>query len=119
VVAEDPAKPFFDGGQDQILAHLDADRIALLYEQQQAWQDECSPRVTQMNGGEFILKVMEVANAKADEDPLARLRLNMRLHWERTLAGQYMSLLAAKSSSGDASEASTTSAPPSSDGAAS
>ena len=119
VTAEDAAKPFFDGGQDQILAHLDADRIALLYERHQAWQDECSPRATSMTTAEFFARVMEVANAKADEDPLARLRPSTRISWERTLADLYMRSLADRSSSGDDSAASTTNAPPSADGAAS
>jgi hypothetical protein len=118
VCSDDATKPFFDGGQDQILAHLDADRIALLYEQHQAWQDECSPRASKMSGAEFFVKVMEVANAKADEDPLARLRPSTRLDWERTLAGLYMISLQDKSSSGESSESSTTSAPPSADGVA-
>ena len=115
VQADDATKPFFDEGVTQILAHLDADRIALLYGLHQAWQDECSPRSSSMTGGEWFAKVMEVANARADEDPLARLRPGMRRDWERTIAVQYLTSLQAKSSSTPDSAASTTSAPPSAD----
>lgn len=107
VCSDAPTLPFFDGGVEQILEGLDADRIALLYEQHQAWQDECGARATRMSGGEWFAKVMEVANAVADEDPLALSRPAMRRDWERTTAAQYLILLQDKSSSMLDSEAST------------
>lgn len=115
VCADDATLPFFDGGAEQILAHLDADRIAYLYEQHQAWQDECGVRANGITGGDFILKVMEVANARADEDPLAPLRPSTRRAFERTLANLYVTSLQGKSSSTPDSSSSTKSDAPSPD----
>src|SRR4051812_6340335 len=54
VDVDDPTRPFFDKGAQQVLDNLDADRIALLYEAQQVWQEECSPRKSKMNPGEWL-----------------------------------------------------------------
>lgn len=106
VCSDDPTHPFF-ASAEEVLIGLDADRIALLYELHQAWQDECGARVTRMSGVEWFAKVMEVANSKADEDPLALSRPAMRRDWERTIAAQYLILLQARSSSMPDFEAST------------
>jgi hypothetical protein len=102
---EGTEKPFFDGGVEQILEALDADRIVLLYEAQQALQDECAGRITKLDPATYMAKVVEVAEAKENEDPLADLRPSMRRAWERTTAAQLWSLLRSRSASTSSSDA--------------
>lgn len=113
VDADDPAAPFFASAAE-VLDNLDTDRIAYLYEQQQAWQDWCSPRPKNMDAGEFIALVLrlaeEGAGAEAD-DPLVTLRPSLRRSFARTLARQYMSRLTPSGGSGSASEPGTSTLP--------
>lgn len=105
VACEDPEKPgtSFFGGTAEILEALDADRIALLYEHQQAWQDHCSPRLSKMGSAEFVAMVFGVAGEDESslDSPFARLRPALRLSWARTLARLYVNSLTPKSEGGD------------------
>ena len=114
VCADDHAATFF-ASPEEVLAGLDADRIALLYEQHQDWQDTCGARATKQTGGEWYAKVLEVANAVADEDPLSRLRPAMRRDWERTIAVQFLISQQARLSLTSDSSTSTKSAEPEGD----
>jgi hypothetical protein len=77
---EDAPRPFFEGGAEQILASelLGRDVIAYLYEHQQSWQDEVSPRARKIGAAELVAHVVEVA---ASEDPSPFLRLVPALRW--------------------------------------
>lgn len=113
VDADDPGAPFFSSAAE-VLDNLDTDRIAYLYEQQQAWQDWCSPRPKDMDAGEFIALVLQLAEegAGADaDDPLVTLRPSLRLSFARTLARQYQASLARRSPSGSAAEPGTSTPP--------
>jgi hypothetical protein len=89
VDADDAAAPFFDGGVEQILGALDRDRIALMFEQQQAWQDECSPRVTSMTGDEYVAHILKIASSAEDADvPFDRWRPALLASFLRTTALQ-------------------------------
>ncbi len=102
------AEPFFDSAE-QILANLDADRICFLYESQQMWQDECSPRPAGMTGEEFFAKVLQVAGWESGKpDPLALMRPISRLNWEHTICVRFMSLLTPSSPSGPDSSSKAT-----------
>lgn len=76
----DARLPFFDKGADQILADLDTDTIAQLFEQQQMWQEECSPSTKAKSVAELFDLAKAVA---ADADPLglAYARLSPRTRW--------------------------------------
>lgn len=58
--------PFFVS-PDEILQHLDRERIAHLYAMQQAWQEELSPTTKALNEEQILQLVIEAADA---EDPL-------------------------------------------------
>jgi hypothetical protein len=60
---DNPDEPFFDGGVPQILEspHLGRDGISYLYEQQESWQDICSPRIIRVDDAEFQAIVEEIA----------------------------------------------------------
>jgi hypothetical protein len=77
---EEAPRPFFEGGADQILASelLGRDVIAYLYEHQQSWQDEVSPRARTIGAAELVAHVVEVAST---EDPTPFLRLVPALRW--------------------------------------
>ncbi len=115
---DDAGKPFFDQGAPQVLDNLDADRIALLYEAQQLWQEECSPRKSKMTGDGWITKVIECAEAAEGEDPFAFMRPGLRSSFMRITVQAYLALLPLKSSPTSSSEiAGTTSTAPSPDAA--
>lgn len=96
--------PYFES-VDEILAHLDPDRIALLYEEQQAWQDECSPRPSKIGGDDFFTMVLRLAGWESGQpDPLLRWRPTLRAIFTRTLASQFMSSLTNKSGSSSPSD---------------
>lgn len=113
VDASDTAAPFFANAAE-VLDNLDTDRIAYLYEQQQAWQDWCSPRPKNMDAGEFIALVLRLAEEGASDDaddPLVMLRPSLRLSFARTLARQFQASLTRNSASGSASEPGTSTPP--------
>lgn len=111
VDVDDPEgkRAFFDGGEEQVLQHLDPDRIALLYERHRAFQDRSSPRATGMTADQFYAKVVELAQAEDDDDrPFDSLRPATHRSFTRTLARQHWTLLLAKSPDGSPSGESTT-----------
>ena len=113
VDADAPGAPFF-ASLAEVLDNLDTDRIAYLYEQQQAWQDWCAPRPKDMDAGEFIALVLRLAEegAGADaDDPLVMLRPSLRLSFARTLARQYVSRLTPSGDSGSAAGLDTSTPP--------
>jgi hypothetical protein len=77
---EDAPRPFFEGGAAQILGSelLGRDVISYLYEHQQAWQDQVSPRARTIGPAELVAHVVEIA---ASEDPTPFLRLAPVLRW--------------------------------------
>jgi hypothetical protein len=107
---EDTEAPYFDSAE-QILEHLDPDRIALLYEHQQRWQDECSPRQHQLSEVEYVASVLEMANAGDEAElPFERWAPALRGSWVRTSARLLASLDVLKSPYGSASATSSKSA---------
>jgi hypothetical protein len=67
--------PFFDGGVEQILRHLDQDRIAYLWAAQCAFQDTCSGRTVALTDVEVLARVHAIAAADpTDAAPFADLR---------------------------------------------
>lgn len=92
-----PHAPFFENA-DEVLEYLDPDRIAMLYEHQQAWQDECAPRPDDMNQGDFFTNVVKAAGWKAGQpDPLLELRPILRASFTHILAAQWLSSLSTRS----------------------
>jgi len=94
-------QPFFDGGVEQILDPkdgLDRDRIALLYVEQELWQDQCAPSPKGMGAGEFLAQVLAHAGVPEGADlPLRRWRPVMQQSFVHTMARQLASLLQLKS----------------------
>lgn len=100
--------PYFDGGEAQVLQHLDRDRIALLYERHQAFQDTVSPRPRSLDQAEFFAKLLEIAaSEEGDDGPFASLRPALLKSFARTLAKQHLISLGLKSNSGSPSETAT------------
>lgn len=103
-------RPFFDGGAVQILDDLDRDRIAYLFEAQQAWQDECAPRPGSMTGDEFLSNVLACARSEdGAELPFERWRPVLRRSFVRSLALQAVISLLPRSPSGPSSPDTTSS----------
>lgn len=103
-------RPFFDGGVGQILDELDRDRIAYLFEAQQAWQDECAPRPGSMTGDEFLSNVLACARSEdGAELPFERWRPVLRRSFVRSLALQAVISLLPRSPSGPSSPDTTSS----------
>lgn len=92
---------------EEILTGLDPDRIALLYEQQQLWQEHCSPRPRHMDGGDAIAWAMRLAeeDASSDDSPFVKLAPSLRLSWARTISGLFLTSLRPKSSPSSPNEA--------------
>lgn len=109
-------EPLFDKGAEQAMSELDQDTLAMLFEQQQQWQEECSPLVRPNNAGELLEMAKRVAEA---DDPLVYARLSPRTRWilQRTTAALLVQLQAFKPSSSSLSgvdSESRSDAPPSS-----
>lgn len=107
----DAPRPFFEGGFDQLHGTelLLPDHIAYLYEQQQLWQDECSPRFMRQTPGQFMAGV--VAAAGGDPSFFVGARPGMRWDSMRTLAAAYLNLMTLQSPTTSDSSPSTE-APP-------
>lgn len=105
-------KPFFEGGFDQIhgTEMLLPDHIGYLFEHQQLWQDECSPRFLRQSPGQFMASV--VAAAGGDPSFFVGARPGMRWDSLRTLAAAYLNLMTLKSPSTSDSSSSTDSPTP-------
>lgn len=113
----DPDAPdvAFFSSVEEILENLDVDRIALLVEQQQQWQDECSPRLSGMTHDEYVKSVVSIALAGVEEElPFSKWRPSLRESWARSTAALALSSLEPKSGSGKGSSpsSSTVGAPP-------
>lgn len=103
-----PDTPFF-ASDAEVLDNLDPDRIVLLYEEQQAWQDECAPRPERMAQGDFLVNVLKLAGWESGQpDPLLRWRPTLRVIFTHTLASQYVALLTSKSDSTSPSDSTVT-----------
>jgi hypothetical protein len=102
---ETEPRPFFDGGADQIMGSnlLGRDTIAYLYEHQQQWQDEVSPRARTIGAEALLAHVVAVA---ASEDPTPFFRLAPALRWtlHRSMAALLVTLQTPRSPSGSGSE---------------
>lgn len=112
--ADRPA-PFFDT-IEQVLS-LDRDRLALLYEAQVAWQEQCSPRRTTLSPTEYAVLVYQLAEEETPgADPffekLPRATLVSLL---RTMARQLVSSPQPRSDASSSPSASGASAAPSPD----
>lgn len=105
---QDAPKPFFDGGVSQILDErtgLGREWIALLFEAQQAWQDELAPRPKEMGAVEYFKAIIDITQSpRGSELPFFRWRRALQADFLRTLCGtlfeapQVKSLLGALSS---------------------
>lgn len=106
IACSKPGEPdtlFFDSA-DEVLAGLDPDRIVLLYEEQQAWQDRCAPRAVSLDGKDVLTIALEVAGwEEGQPDPLLHLRPSLRPIWARTLASLYFASLSSRSDTSSAS----------------
>lgn len=101
---EDNPKPFFEGGFEQLHTTklVGPEHIAFLYEQQQLWQDECSPGLKNMSTEEFLAAVVKTAGG--DMSFFVNARPGMRWSFTRTLAALHLNSLTAKSPSSSPSE---------------
>ncbi len=64
---------FFDGGAQQILDHLDQDRIAYLYARHEIWQDECSPQAMKLSVRDAYAHIVKVT-VSDDGGPFGQMR---------------------------------------------
>lgn len=95
--------PFFDGGEAQVLAGLDVERIFLLKEKQLAWQDECLGTPSKISADAYIAAVFECASAAEGASlPFESWQPVLRRSFVRSLATQLVSSLTGKSPSGSA-----------------
>jgi hypothetical protein len=103
---KDP-RPFFEGGFDQLHGTelLLPDHIGYLYEQQQLWQDQCSPRFTHQTPGQFMAAVVKAAGG--DQSFFVGARPGMRWDFTRTLAAAWLNLTTLKSRTSSDSSPST------------
>lgn len=99
--------PFFEGGFEQLHGTelLLPDHIGYLYEHQQLWQDECSPRFTRQTPGQFMAAVVSMAGG--DASFFVGARPGMRWDSMRTLAAAYLNLMTLTSPSTSDSSPST------------
>lgn len=97
---EQPEAPFF-ASLDEVLGGLDVDRIALLYEEQEAWQDRCAPRPRRLGGEAFMALVVNEAAIEEDaaDGPFSDLPRSLQRICFRILARQFVSSLSLKSPS--------------------
>lgn len=99
----DRLEPFFDGGVDQILQHLDQDRIAYLWAVQGAFQDKCSGRAVALTDAEVLARVHAIAAADpTDPGPFADLRPFQQQQLLRAMAKLILSLSALLKKAADA-----------------
>jgi hypothetical protein len=87
-------EPHFDGGTIEQVLSLDPDSLAMLFEQQRLWQEECSPSIRTMSPAELFAAVKRVAE---DDGPLAsafygRLSHHTRLTLLRFTGAQLLKL---------------------------
>ena len=116
VDSDAPETRYFTG-LTEILEHLDTDRIAYLFEVQQHWQDECSPRISKMGSAEWIDMVVKCAEDGSNANAFFRMRRPMQLSFIASLASLYLNALTHKSDTGTNSPSSTSATTPPSESA--
>ncbi len=100
VDADNPDASYFDSAEE-VLEHLDRDRIVLLFELQQRWQDDCSPSLKSLSAAEYKASVVELALAGEDDElPFDRWAPALRRSWVRTTARLLATSLEPRSVSG-------------------
>lgn len=104
---ESDPKPFFDGGFEQLHTTelLTTDHIAYLFEQQQLWEDECSPRLKKQTPGQFMATILSIAGG--DMSFFVGARPGMLWSFTRTLAALHANSLTPTSPSSSDSAPST------------
>lgn len=104
---ENDPKPYFEGGFEQLYGTelLLPDHIGYLYEQQQLWEDECSPRILNQTPQEYMAAV--AATAAGDQSFFLGARPGMRWSFLHTTAARLVACLTPKSPSGTPSSSST------------
>lgn len=103
---EDKPEPFFDGGAEQVRAHLDRDRIFWLAEQQRAFQSEISPMQSALTADEFFAAIVQIADAEEkDALPFETWQPALRRSFLRTTARLLLASQSDKSASGGTDEA--------------
>lgn len=104
---EKEPRPFFEGGFDELHTTevLLPDHVGYLFEHQQLWQDECSPRFVRQTPGQFMASV--VAAAGGNPSFFVGARPGMRWDSMRTLAAAYLNLMTLTSPTTSGSSSST------------
>lgn len=99
--ADEPA-PFFESF-DQVMRDesISREHVAYLYEQQQRWQTECSPRQHTMTPAAFAESVLRLAGGDAAD--FLGMSPGMQLSFARSMAVRLASSRVDRSSSGTAS----------------
>lgn len=107
-VDSSPAKrdPFFRDAEE-VLAELQIDSMALLYERQAVWQEECSPLKTTRSVADLIEMTKQAALSEDGHGfPFQPMSPITRLLWERFMAAHAWTSLALKLPSGSPSPSS-------------
>ena len=102
-------EPFFVSA-DEVMSspHVGGDNIAYLYEQQQAWQDECSIDAKKYTIEEVIgMLALEAARTENERSPFADMRPSSLKSFMRTTAVLWFSSLTANSLTGTISDSTT------------
>lgn len=100
-------RPFFDS-VDQMLRHLDRDRISYLFEQWRLWQEQNAARPASMSPEEFIGAVFTIAQKELGDDlPFVHWGLTLQLSFVHTLARAYVDSLPLRSLGGPGSSSNT------------
>jgi hypothetical protein len=108
-----PEEPFFDGGVQQIREseHLGRDGIMYLAEQQETWQDLCSPQALRLDGAELHSMIEELAGPESFSF-FCQLRPGMRWTLLHSMASLLLISQTDKSNSSLPSEPSSTKSVP-------
>lgn len=100
-------QPFFDGGVKQILDPdhgLDRHRIALLFEQQQAWQHDLAPGPKNLTAVEYFQALLEIKEAPPEAElPFVRWPREAQAGLVRFMASLLFSSPPSKSDGGASS----------------
>jgi len=95
--ADAPA-PFFSSVEEILTSEdLTRDHIAWLFEEQERWQDECSPRQKTLTTAQYIATVARLA--EGDDLPFIKLSPGAQVSFVRSTAKQLWSSLVASSPS--------------------
>jgi hypothetical protein len=78
-------RPFFDSAE-QILQHLDRERVAYLHALQELWQDECAPLRKDLSEQEMLDWVLQLAESEDPQVPFGKLRPGSLWIYMRSLA---------------------------------